>query len=54
MLGAGSAAEIREALTRLLYDQEFRNSVDRGRTAGGRNAAAAAADAILALRTRRS
>jgi hypothetical protein len=54
MLGAGSAAEIREALTRLLYDQEFRSSLERGRAAPGRNAAATAADAILALRTRRS
>ena len=54
MLGAGSAEEIREALTRLLYDQEFRSSIDRQRTAVGRNAAAAAADAILALRARRS
>jgi len=54
MLGAGSAAEIREALTRLLYDQEFRSRIDRGRAGPGRNAAAAAADAILALRTRRS
>ena len=54
MLGAGSAAEIREALARLLYDQEFRSTFHPGRPAGDANAAAASADAILALRTRRS
>src|SRR5262249_51391241 len=54
MLGAGSAAEIREALTRLLYDQEFRSTFHAGRTAGGGDAAGASAEAILALRRRRS
>jgi len=53
MLGAGSAAEIREALTKLLYDQEFRSKFHLG-TAGGGDAAAASADAILALRKQRS
>jgi len=46
MLGAATDAEIRAALGRLLYDQEFRGSLGRG-TEG--RAAARAADAILAL-----
>ena len=46
MLGAATDAEIRAALGRLLYDQEFRGSLVRG-TEG--RAAARAADAILAL-----
>ena len=54
MLGAGSSAEIRGALSRLLYDQEFRSSFGGRRTGPPGNAAAAAADAILALRARRS
>jgi len=54
MLGAGSVSEIRDALTRLLYDQEFRSTFHAGPTAGGGDAAAASADAILALRRRRS
>jgi len=54
MLGADAAGEIRDALTRLLYDQKFRSSFHPGRPLGGGNAAAASADAILALRKRRS
>ena len=54
MLGAGPAVEIREALAKLLYDQKFRSTFHPGRPAGDGNAAAASADAILALRTRRS
>jgi hypothetical protein len=46
MLGAGSAEEIRAALLKLLYDQEFPKRLVRG--AEGR-AAARSADAILAL-----
>ena len=54
MLGAGSAAEIREALLRLLYDQEFRSKFHPGPSAGSGRAAEASADAIMALRKRRS
>jgi hypothetical protein len=54
MLGAGSAAEIRRALARLLYDQEFRSMFHPGPTAGGGGAAEASADAIMALRRQRS
>lgn len=46
MLGAGTVEEIRAALDKLLYDQEFRSRLVRG--AEGR-AAARSADAILAL-----
>ena len=52
MLGAGSAAEIREALAKLLYDQEFRSMFHPGTTAGSGRAAEASADVILALRKR--
>jgi len=52
MLGAGSAAEIREALARLLYDQKFRSKFHPGRPAGSGRAAEASADAIMALRQR--
>ena len=34
MLGAGSAAEIRAALAKVLYDQEFRSRIERERPAG--------------------
>jgi hypothetical protein len=51
MLGAGSADEIRAALTKLLYDQEFPRRLVRG--AEGR-AAARSADAILALAIQRN
>jgi hypothetical protein len=54
MLGADSAVEIREALAKLLYDQEFRSTFHPGPAANGGNAAEASADAILALRKRRS
>ena len=50
MLGAGSAVEIRAAIARLLYDQEFRGRLARA-TEG--RAAARAADAILALAAKR-
>src|SRR4029077_473212 len=46
MLGAGTAAEIRAALARLLYDQEFRSRLVR---AAGGQSASRSADAILAL-----
>lgn len=49
MLGASSPGEIGGALSRLLYDQEFRGRLERGRAAGTGNAAAASADVILAL-----
>ena len=50
MLGAGSAEEIRAALARVLYDQEFRSSV-ASRTGGSDDgrAAARSAEAILDL-----
>lgn len=53
MLGAGSPQEIRDALSRVLYDQEFHRSIRRSpvANAGGR-AAARSADAILALAKR--
>jgi hypothetical protein len=54
MLGAGSSGEIRDALARLLYDQEFRSRFRSKRTAGDGTAAAAAAHAIMSLHTRRS
>jgi hypothetical protein len=54
MLGAGSAEEIRQALGKLLYDQEFRSKFQPGRTARNGRAAAASADAIMALRRQRS
>lgn len=50
MLGASSGDEIREGLSRLLYDQEFRSRVESRRTARAGGAAAASAAAILALR----
>ncbi len=51
MLGARSAAEIREGLAGLLYDQKFRSRLDRERAAVAGDAAAASAAAILALRS---
>jgi len=48
MLGAGSPVEIRQALRRLLYDQEFRSRLER---TPERRAAERSADAILALAT---
>jgi hypothetical protein len=54
MLGASSEAEIREALAKLLYDQEFRGRIARRRVDGAADSAAASADAILALRRPRS
>jgi hypothetical protein len=51
MIGARTAEEIPGALARLLYDQEFRSTIEHGRAPGAANAAAASADAILALRT---
>lgn len=56
MLGAGTADEIRAALSKVLYDQEFRSRVEgeagAGRAAGDGQAAARSADAILALTKR--
>jgi len=54
MIGARAAEEIPGALARLLYDQEFRSTIERGRAPGAANAAAVSADAILALRNVRS
>jgi hypothetical protein len=54
MLGASSEAEMREGLTKLLYDQEFRGRIERRRADGAADSAAASADAILALRSPRS
>jgi surface carbohydrate biosynthesis protein (TIGR04326 family) len=54
MLGAASAAEIREGLAKLLYDQEFRGTIERRRRAGTADAVAASAEAILSLRRPRS
>lgn len=56
MLGAGTAEEIRAALSKVLYDQEFRSRIERdagaGRAGGDGLAAARAAEAILALAKR--
>jgi len=50
MAGATSADEIRAALTRVLYDQEFRKSYEPGRAAAaGGGSAARSAEAILRL-----
>jgi hypothetical protein len=54
MLGARNAEEIRDGLQQLLYNQEFRSRIASGRTAGAGGAAAATAEAILALRQLRS
>jgi capsular polysaccharide biosynthesis protein len=52
MLGANTAAGIREALRKLLYDQEFRSRILRGRSSGAAASAARSAEAILSLRRR--
>ena len=56
MLGAGTADEIQAALSKVLYDQEFRSMIEReaatGRAGGGGQAAARSAEAILALAKR--
>jgi glycosyltransferase involved in cell wall biosynthesis len=56
MLGAGTADEIRAALSKVLYDQEFRSRIERergaGRAPGDGQAAARSAEAILALAKR--
>jgi hypothetical protein len=56
MLGAGTADEIRAALSKVLYDQEFHSRIEReagaGRAAGDGQAAARSAEAILALAKR--
>jgi len=50
MAGAGTADEIHAALTRVLYDQEFRSRIERSRSAGGDGSAAArSAGAIVRL-----
>ena len=57
MLGAGAAAEIREALAKALYNQEFRGKVRSGAVHPAHNdgqAAARSAEAILALAAPRS
>ena len=43
MIGARAAEEIPGALTRLLYDQEFRSTIERGRAPGAANADGGAA-----------
>jgi len=50
MLGASDEAEIRQGLATLLYDQEFRRKIERGRSPAAGNAAAASAEAVMALR----
>jgi UDP:flavonoid glycosyltransferase YjiC (YdhE family) len=56
MLGAGTADEIRAALAKVLYDQEFRSTIEKeaatGRAGGDGQAAARSAEAILALAKR--
>jgi hypothetical protein len=56
MLGAGTEEEIRAALSKVLYDQEFRSTIERGaataRSGGDGQAAARSAEAILALAKR--
>lgn len=56
MVGAGTAEEIRAALSKVLYDQEFRSTIERGaaavRSEGAGQAAARSAEAILALAKR--
>jgi UDP-N-acetylglucosamine 2-epimerase len=56
MLGAGTAEEIRSALSKVLYNQEFRSTIEReataGRSGGDGQAAARSAEAILALAQR--
>jgi hypothetical protein len=53
MLGARGEAEIRQGLVALLYDQEFRSRIERGRSVAAGNAAAITAQAVVALRGRR-
>lgn len=57
MVGAGTAEEIRAGLSKVLYDQEFRSTIERGaaarRSGGDGRAAARSAEAILALAQRR-
>jgi hypothetical protein len=56
MLGAGTPEEIRAALARVLYDQEFRSTIEHQAATGGAGgdgqAAARSAEAILALAKR--
>jgi hypothetical protein len=56
MLGAGTAEEIRTALAKVLYDQEFRSRIERepatAPSGGDGRAAARTAEAILALAKR--
>jgi hypothetical protein len=56
MLGAGTVEEIRTALSKVLYDQEFRSTIERGpaagRSGGDGQAATRSAEAILALAAR--
>ena len=50
MAGATAAEEIRDGLARVLYDQEFRSRIERGRRAdGGEPAAVQSADAIVRM-----
>jgi hypothetical protein len=50
MAGARTPEEIQDGLARVLYDQEFRSRIERGRGIdGGRLAAARSADAIVRL-----
>jgi hypothetical protein len=53
MAGAAAADEITDGLARVLYDQEFRSRIQRGRRVdGGASAAARSADAIVRLMRR--
>ena len=52
MAGAGTAAEIREGLVKVLYNQEFRSTIQAGSVRTAYNdgqAAGRSAEAILAL-----
>jgi hypothetical protein len=57
MLGGGTVEEIRAALSKVLYNQEFRSTIEHGAAAGPSRgdgqAAARSAEAILALAKRR-
>jgi hypothetical protein len=53
MLGARTPEEIREGLRRLLYDLEFRSTIGSTGSRSAGNAAAASADAVLALKALR-
>jgi hypothetical protein len=51
MLGAHTADEVREGLSRVVYDRMFRSKLETGRAGAAGHAADASAEAILALRS---